>query len=499
MPTGIFDRSLPDRRLVARLGRAVAVAAALMLATSGCGSMAAGVPPVHTGTPRTEAPTTTPVASPRDAPLLPAASQPSDTPQPAVAPQPSNPETPTSMRPDPTVRESLIGAGSEPTVAISPGGVLAVVVQDIAWPRSCSRPAVRISHDGGVTWSPPSHPWDRRCEGIHAVIAWGPDDRLWFGGAVGVAGGVRMAVTHSDDFGRTWSAPWVEPYTPAWVGCFPAIAVDTDPASLNYGTLYVAYNWLPSLAGPGVHVLAKPPHGPWAQVEVPAVRLHGFPAYNRIGYRIVPTANGPVVSFYEADLRRFPAESILSNGPAANVGRQGFATAVISFDGRRLIAEAPRWAADVGGGGSLYLDPRWQSQLGIDTSNGTVTMWLAVESQGRIMVGRSRTGGRWIWTTIGAGFKPVLAVSSGSDPGVIFLGWHAMQHGTIQNVWTISYDDGRTWLPPRLVSAARWTFPDRINGTGLRENAAYGHGNFYWAWADTRLGSTKTYMAVVRP
>jgi hypothetical protein len=476
----------------------VALAAALLLATSACDSTLTGVPSVEMPTSRAASPAT-PLTSPFATPQPSAASLPIDIPGTNATPAtPHGPNADSTVRPAPTVRESFVVAGSEPAVAVGQEGELAVVVQEIEWPRACSRPVVRISRDGGTTWSRPSRPWGRRCEGIHAVTAWGPDHRLWVSGTVGVTGGVRVAITHSDDFGRTWSAPWVEPYTPAWVGSFPAMAVDTDPRSPNYGTVYVAYNWLPGLAGPGVHVLAKPLHGGWAQVEVPPVGLRGYPAHNRIGYRIVPTAAGSVVSFYEADLRRFPATAILSNGSAANVGRQGFATAAIRFDGRTLRAGSPEWATDVGGGGSLYLDPRWQSQLAVDTETGASWTWLTVESHGRIIVGRSQGGGRWVWTTLAAGFKPVLAVSSAPDAGVVFVGWHAMLHGRIQNYWSLSHDDGRTWLPPHLVSGASWRYPDRINGTGLRENAAYGRGLFYWAWADTRSGPIDTYLAAVR-
>jgi hypothetical protein len=469
-----------------RKRRSAAFAMFVLLTASACGTTVSPAQRVTPGMPRAEASTATPLTARLATP--PAKGAPTDTPTPAP-----------SGRGAPTVHEWLVAAGSEPTVAISPGGELAVVVQEIAWPRSCSRPVVRFSRDGGKAWSQSSHPWGRRCEDIHAVIAWGPDDRLWAGDAMGVAGGVRMAVTYSDDFGRTWATPWIEPFTPAWVGCFPAMTVDTDPDSPNFGTLYVAYNWLPSPAGPGLHVLAKPLRRPWAHVEVPVVGLPGYPAHNRIGYRLVATAAGAMVSFYEADLRRFPTEAILSNGPAGNVGRQGFATAAIRFDGTTLAVGTSEWATDVRGVGTLYLEPRWQSQLSVDDSGGGPRLWLAIESGGRIRVGRRGVGGSWAWMTLGAGFKPVLAVSSGPDSGLVFVGWHVMRDGTIRNEWTVSYDHGRTWLPTRLASDATWRFPTAVVGTGLRENATYGDHSFYWAWADTRSGRIMTYMAAVRP
>ena len=268
---------------------------------------------------------------------------------------------------------------------------------------------------------------------------------------------------------------------------------------MTYGTLYVAYNWLPSAAGPGLHVLAKPLHGPWAQVEVPAVGLAGYPAHDRIGYRLAATATGALVSFYEADLRRFFGEFSPANGAAGNVGRQGFATATISFDGTRLTVARPQWATTVSGSSAVYLEPQWQSQLAVDTSVGASRRWLVVESGGRIKVGRSGSSGAWTWITLAAGFKPSLAVSSGAGGGVVFVGWHVLHDGQVQNEFALSYDHGRTWTRPRLVSAATWVIPDVINGTGLRENATYGDGAFYWAWADTRSGAIVTYLAAVRP
>jgi len=420
---------------------------------------------------------------------LPATAPPTAT----AAPVPSrSPSTP----PRASVHESRVGAGSEPTVTVSPKGELAVVVQEADWPHGCSHPAVRFSADGGRTWSTPSEPWGSHCVDLHAVITWGAGGRLWAGDAVGATGGVRMSITSSDDLGRTWAAPWVEPFTPGWVGCFPTLAVDLDVSSRTYGTLYVAYNWLPNASGPGVHVLAKPLHGPWAQVEVPAVGLAGYPAHDRIGYRLVATPTGALVSFYEADLRRFYGEFSPSNSTPGNVGRQGFATAAISFDGTKLTAGRPYWAATVSGSRTVYLEPQWQSQLAVDGSGGAARRWLVLESGGRVRIGWSANGTAWTWTMLGPGFKPSLAVSSA---GVVFVGWHVMRGGSVQNVWALSYDHGRTWTTPRLVSAATWVVPDVTDGTGLRENATAAGGVFYWAWADTRSGSIVTYLAAVRP
>ncbi len=481
---------------VVRTGRAATWSLVTLLLVSACGSEMSPAPTVTAGPPGSTATNSgPPTLSPAPATPLPSATTPvaTETPLPTPTPSPTPPVRPAA------VRESLVGAGSEPTVAVSPRGELAVVVQDIAWPQNCSRPAVRFSAVGGASWSPPSHPWGSHCVDIHAVIAWGAGARLWAGDAVGVTGGVRMAVTYSDDLGRTWAAPWIEPFTPAWSGCFPTLAVDMDPSSRTYGTLYVAYNWLPNASGPGLHVLVKPLHGPWAQVEVPVVGLAGYPAHDRIGYRLVATTTGALVSFYEADLRQFVGEFSPGNSAPGNVGRQGFATAAITFNGATVKVGRPQWATSVSGSNAVYLEPQWQSQIAVDSSGGITRRWLVVESGGRVRVGWSGNGGTWTWSTLGAGFKPSLAVSSGADGGVVFVGWHALRDGRVQNEWAVSYDHGRTWSKPRLVSGATWVLPDVSNGTGLRENATYGGGAFYWAWADTRSGPIVTYLAAVRP
>ena len=478
-----------------RTGAIAMLVLATLVAGAACGSPTPASPTATTGAPGSPVQSVGPFPVPSATPTpSPSAASPNPTPSPTAAPTPI-PSTGVAA----SVQESRVGAGSEPTVSVGPRGELAVIVQDIAWPVGCSRPAVRFSADGGRTWSAPSQPWGSHCLDLHAVIAWGAGGRLWAGDAMGVTGGVRMSVTYSDDLGRIWAAPWLEPFTPAWFGCFPTMTVDLDASSPTYGTLYVAYNWLPDASGPGLHVLAKPLHGPWVQAEVPAVGLTGYPAHDRIGYRLAAIRGGVLVSFYEADLRQFAGEFSPANSAPGNVGRQGFATAAISFDGTTLKVGRPRWATTVSGSDAVYLEPQWQSQLAFDSSGGTARRWLVVESGDRVRVGWSSNGTAWTWTTLAVGFKPSLAVSSAADGGVVFVGWHVLRDGRVQNEWALSYDHGRTWSKPRLVSVATWVLPDVTDGTGLRENATYGGGTFYWTWADTRSGPIVTYLARIRP
>jgi hypothetical protein len=348
---------------------------------------------------------------------------------------------------------------------------------------------VSISHDSGKTWVSGGRPWGSSCQDIHAVVAWGPNGRLWAGNAVW-SSGMKMSVTYSDNFGKTWAKPYITPYTKGWVGCFPMIIVDNDPASPHYGTLYAAYNWNAGSTGPGLKVMAKPLNGSWSAVEVPVVGLKGYRAHNRIGYRLEPTPDGLVVSWYESDLRVFPSD-ILTDGSGGNVGRRGFAVATLSWSGATLGVKGVEWAVSVGGNSNITLDPRWQSQLAID--NGQT--FLVVENGGKVDLGH-RTSAGWTWKMLATGFKPTLAASG---DGVLFVGWHAMSGSSVRNLYSISYDNGATWTKPAYVDGAKWRIPSVTNGAGLRENAVYGDGSFYWAFGDTRSGSTAITVARVRP
>jgi hypothetical protein len=403
-----------------------------------------------------------------------------------------------------------VATGTEPTISANPAnGDLAVVSQNIPWPTMCSRSSVRFSRDGGATWSEPSYPWGGSCQDIHAVVAWGPNNRLWAGNAVGVGGGVEMSITYSDDYGAHWASRYVETYTHAWVGCFPMINVDNDPSSPTYGTLYVVYNWLPGSAGPGLHLLAKPLDGAWTAIEVPVVGLKGYAAHNRIGYRVEPVAGGAVVSWYESDLRVFPADDILTDGGGSNIGRTGFATARVHLDDGKLSLEPSRWATDVKSSTTLVFDSRWQSQLAVDYGPDGIVSYLAVQSGGRIEVGRDDPAGGWSWSDLGiagsSNFKPVLALARPGQPGdpfggVMFVGWHAGSSGNVRNWYSLSFDGGITWSDPARADNSTWSLPGVINGTGLRENAVYSGGAFWWAFGSTAGGgSTAIHVAKIVP
>lgn len=389
-----------------------------------------------------------------------------------------------------------MAAGSEPSSSADPfrPGVVAVVSENIFWstPKNgCSRPAVRISQDGGATWSAPSYPWGTRCQDIHALVVWGPNGRLWAGNAVGSGSGVAMSVTHSDNMGKTWSKPWVEKFTPPWVGCFPSITVDDWPTSPNFGTVYVAYNWLPNSYGPGVSVIASRDGSHWAHAEVPlGPAPAGYPYAWRLGYRIAAAPDGSAyVSYYESDLKHWSTANIFAEGSASNVGKRGYAIARIHFYGTSIAISKPAWVV-----GTDIAETQFQSELAVDVNSDA---WLAVESKGKINVGEWGLP-RFNLSVAGMyNFKPSLAISGRT----IFVGWHAKDSaGRIWTYYSLSYDGGKTFLAPALVTRATWrnSAATDMNGVGLREDATFSNGVVYYAYGDARSG-LGVYLAVIKP
>lgn len=390
-----------------------------------------------------------------------------------------------------------MAGGTEPSVAADPSqpGVVAVVSENIAWSseyHGCSRPAVRISRDSGATWGQPLYPWSWQCQDPHAVIAWGPGSRLWAANPVGVVGGVTVSITHSDDMGRTWSEPFVQRFTKPWSGCFPALAVDNWPASPNYGTVYVAYNWLPNDHGPAVSILASRDGSHWIHADMPSgTALPGYPYTWRIGYRVKAAPDGTaVVTFYQSSLKYWSKSDILNQGPWSNIGRLGFAATVVHFDGTTLSADAPGWVVDTD-----HPAAEWQSGLDIDDSGRA---WLAVERSDMIVLVDLLGARREFRITGMKGFKPSLAISGRT----IFVGWHARDtKRMIRTYYSLSYDGGETFSPPTLVSGAAWdagtAAADVVNGVGLRENADFANGIAYYAYGDARSGLS-IYVAWVR-
>lgn len=400
-----------------------------------------------------------------------------------------------TVRPDPSVSEFFVAKGTEPTTAADPfrPGIVAVASESLlptGATSGCRWPIVRVSRDGGATWGGADYPWGVHCGDIHTVIAWGPGGRLWAGNAAGVTGSLSMSVTHSDDLGETWSTPFIEHFTPPWVGCFPTLAVDDWPASPNFGTVYVAYNWLPNQYGPGVSVMASRDGKTWVHTEVPIETSRDYPYAWRFGYRIAAAPDGTAyVSYYQSSLRLWSAADLFKEGNSSNVGRRGFQVARIRFDGQELTADQPVWATNVGS-----MDAQFQSSLAVDDSGQA---WLAVQNAGEIRVARLDGSGTWQHLSVPSqsSFKPSLAISGRT----VFVGWHATDKGgRIRTYYTFSYDGGATFLPPTLVTTAYWYDPDLMNSVGLRENADFANGVVYYAYGDARSG-IGVYLAQIRP
>lgn len=477
------------RRRVLKAAFAVAVVTSFVVVAVAAGSVALGAVRVATATPT---PTPTPLITPSPSP------SPSPTPEPTPDPTPIPSPTPTptpTLPPVPKVSEYRVASGTEPGSAADPfrPGVVAVVSESVNWrskSSGCSRPAVRVSSDSGRTWSGPSYPWGTGCQDIHALVAWGPDDRLWVGNAVASGGGVLMSVTHSDDMGKTWAKKFTEHFTRPWVGCFPTLTVDNWRDSPNFGTVYVAYNWLPNQYGPGVSVMASKDGSNWVHAEVPlGPAPAGYPYAWRLGYRIEAAPDGTAyVSFYESSLKHWSSANIFNEGWGKNVGRRGYEISHVHFDGAKLVVDKPVFLVTTD-----IAETQFQSGLAVDD---TGTPWLAVERKSKIRLvqvgGLVKDFGVSVYN-----FKPSLAISGRT----IFLGWHVKdKSGKIWVYYTISYDGGTSFLPPAKVSNGSWknsAAPD-MNGVGLRENASFSNGVVYYAYGDARSGLA-VYLAVIKP
>ncbi len=445
----------------------------------------------------------------------------------------------------------------EPVVATHPTDPnrIAVVYLHQGPGAACgTNPVVRVSTDGGRTWrSTRGHPGagSGRGMGIHAAIAWGPGpagrSRLYWTNmtvpACG-AGQFSLSTAYSDDEGTTWSALRVERRTRPWVGGFPDITVDRDPASPNYGTVYVAYNWLAAGASaPGLRILASTDFGrTWTPAEVPvAARPRGYPDSWRIAYRLRTARDGTLyATWYQVDLRRWDRRNIFAKGGPANVGRLAVAIARIRFDrATRTFKVGPSRIATTiretvfttsggsapGTGGTIRPDPMWQQGFDIDPETGA--LYLAVAGyggpaggapRGTIRVGRSDDGGAtWRFVSVPSApntggrrqssFKPNLV----AGPGYVLVTFHTLDdvgsNATIGGAWTFSTDGGLTWRTPVRISDVRWragNVDGVVNGIGLRERAErLANGDVFWAYGDGRhaagsaAGRTAIYGALI--
>ena len=195
------------------------------------------------------------------------------------------------------------------------------------------------------------------------------------------------------------------------------------------------------------------------------------------------------VSFYQSSLKYWDADDMLKEGSSSNIGRLGFMVSLVHFDGAKLSADKPTWIAGVD-----QTAAQWQSGLAVDE---TGSAWIAFETGGGISVGRL-DGDRTSLRVPGmSSYKASLAIAGRT----IFVGWHATDSANQERTYyTISYDDGATFLPPALTTAASWSTSAAtgVNGVGLRENADFQYGLIYFAYGDARSG-TAMYLARIKP
>ncbi len=427
----------------------------------------------------------------------------------------------------------------EPVVATHPTDPdrIAVVYQHRGPGAACRlNPTVRISHDGGRTWhSTKRSPAGRSGRGVslHAAIAWGPGpdggSRLyWTNMTVPRCGDTRfsLSTTFSDDEGATWSKLRVERRTPPWIGGFPEIAVDRNPASPDYGMVYVGYNWLARGArGPGFRLLASADFGEtWRWTEIaPAPAPRGYRDWWRIAYRLRPAPEGGVyASWYQADLRRWDRTRILSKGGPSNVGRLAVVVARVDFDARaktfevgpsRIATTVKETSFTIGGvsapgtRGNIRPDPMWLHGIDIDHATGRVYVAVAEYGpvtdhgpRGTIRVGHSDDDGA-TWTF---GVLPAVSGSGGharssirpnliAGPGYVVITFRTLDDvgsgARVGAAFAVSSDGGATWqIKP--VSRERWRAENLggvVNGMGLRERAErLANGEIFWAYGDGR-------------
>jgi hypothetical protein len=343
-------------------------------------------------------------------------------------------------------------------------------------------------------------------------------------------------VAWTDDEGETWSPLYVERRTPAWVGGFPDITVDSNPSSPSYGVVYVAYNWLASAQkGPGLRVIASGDFGAtWQATEIPAVPgPAGYDAAWRIADRIRAAPDGSAfVSSYQANLRTWDSSRIFVRGGAANVGRIGIAVARIRLDRQaRVLAREPGAmaitfpenaytvsSASPPGTAGLYVDPGWTQSLDVDPVSGRVLLavaWFqaassAAQPRAAVRVGRSDDAGRtWDWVTVPP-LDPLDGLAQSSyrpsivaGPGYVFVGFHALtdltsssgsQRATVGTAYAVSFGGGWTFEPPRMATPVRWSgraLTAAQIGAGLRERAdRAANGTVFFVYGDGRLAGT---------
>jgi hypothetical protein len=422
------------------------------------------------------------------------------------------------VSPKPT---SLTNRSREPIVAAHPYNASRLAVVYAAGPGEESHPVIRISHDGGKSWRTAfGHP---RGGGSHPMVAWGPGPkagsaRLYYTAMVGSPNNYHFGVSYSDNEGTTWHLAYIADNTRGWFGGMEDLVVDGDPASPNFGSIYLAYNWPKDASrGDGLRVIASRNFGrTWSETEVPKLTApSGYPDAWRIGYKLTTAPDGSAyVAGYQLDMRNWSISCPFCKGGYSNVGRIAFGVARLSLDratgrlthGANILAtKLPETAWNLGYTQALkgvnvgLAEPCWATGLVVDAKG---RIYYAVAGDGRIRIVTSDDRGR-TWHTR---YVPQAPAANGRSQrsmrpelvvgeGFVAVLFHTVDASgssrTAGNAVAVSFDRGATWVGPRPVNSHRWSIARiiaRYNGPGLRDEAtllADGK-TIYFAYGDGR-------------
>ena len=338
------------------------------------------------------------------------------------------------------------------------------------------------------------------------MVAWGPGPRpgtarLYYT-AMGGPYPYHFEVSYSDNEGRTWHLGFTANHTRGWAIGIEDMVIDTNPASPNYGTLYLAYNWPKDPArGDGMHVVASGDYGhTFADTEIPKLSApSGYPDAWRIGYKLTTAPDGSAyVAGYQLDMKVWRSSSPFWKGSTSNVGRIAFGVARLSFDRRaRKLSHGPNvlatrlpetawnlgWTPALKGVNVGLAEPSWATGLVVDAGG---RIYYAVAGDGRIRIVTSDDRGRtWRLSYVPqappAGGKRQRSMRPDLVVGEGFLAviFHTVDaSGTSRsagNAVAMSFDRGASWVGPRPVNGHRWRIKPIIatyNGPGLRDRAA---------------------------
>jgi hypothetical protein len=392
---------------------------------------------------------------------------------------------------------------------------------------------VYVTTDGGGTWTQQILDWSGAglVSDGDPVVAFGPQPdgnggfsydngaRAYFGSLAGSAefgpNQELLAVSYSDNKGETWSGPVVATTRDNPVNFNDKIAIwaDSNPASPNFGNVYVSWtlftgNFPPSSFGreapvylPAPIMIARSLDG-GLTFEKPRKLT---PSHNngivggRQGSTIRTTPDGDVFVFWDGAQQQQSA--ILGARSTDGGGRYSrpFLVAFKSdvpptFPGASFRTNSFPMA-DVDANGNLYV-------VWADYTNGHAVVKLAKSTD---------QGANWTVSTIAdvtnrSAFYPAVAVS-GND---VFVGFNAIDdvpEDTDPGTGVVSYDayyvlssdGGDNFGAPAKISAAP-SDPDVATANSLTAQfvgdyngaAAGPDGSFWFSWTDTRNGATCT-------